>query len=124
MISISPVTDKELLSDLYNKNNIEPNINSSAVAAMFSNECLGYCLFDLDEKSIIIRFLFPQDDLMLADGILRSALHVAAERSAMNAFYSDTVSEETLEKLQFISDKDNKKLDIDKLFGGCCCSQN
>ena len=123
MISISPIKDKDLLHNLYNKNNIEISEHSSAVAAMFSDECLGYCLFDLDDKNIVIRFLFPQDDLMLADGILRSALHVAAERSAMNATYCDTVSEEVLEKLMFISDKNAKKIDIDRLFGGCCCSE-
>ena len=38
---------------------------------------------------------------MLADGILRSALHVAAERSAMDARYADAAPMDVLKKLDF-----------------------
>ena len=66
-------------------------------------------------------YLISKEDLMLADGILRSALHVAAERSAMDAFYNDASDEGFYQKLGFIKSKEEKRLDIDKLFGGCCC---
>jgi hypothetical protein len=58
---------------------------------------------------------------MLADGVLRSALHVAAERSAMDARYVDTAPVELFKKLGFIKDADEHTLNIDKLFGGCGC---
>jgi hypothetical protein len=57
---------------------------------------------------------------MLADGILRAALHQAAERSAMDARYSPDVPEALLKTLGFIKDADTRTLDIDKLFGSCC----
>lgn len=121
MITISPVNDSGLLERLYSERGIALNESSSAVAALFGEEMLGFCLYDIDEKGILIRALSPEEDIMLADGILRSALHVAAERSAMDARFSDTAPVETLEKLGFILDKNEHTLDIDKLFGGCCC---
>ena len=77
----------------------------------------------LTERGVLILKLDPENDIMLADGILRSALHVAAERSAMDAHYADTVSETLLETLGFIADRAEKRLDIDKLFRGCACGR-
>ena len=50
---------------------------------------------------------------MLADGILRSALHIAAERSIMDARYAENASEELFEKLGFVKNKEEKQLDIE-----------
>lgn len=124
MISILQVKDENILSELYSAAGIPKNGNSSAVNAAFGDEVLGFCLFDLYEKGITVRFIEPANDRMLADGLLRSALHIAAERSAMDARYSETVSEQLLKKLDFISDINDKKLNIDKLFGGCGCKKS
>lgn len=123
MITISPVKDSALLEKLYRDSNVSLNEKSSAVAALFGEELLGFCLYDIDEKSIIIRALSPENDIMLADGILRSALHVAAERSAMDARYADNAPMDVLKKLDFISDDQEHTLNIDKLFGGCSCGK-
>lgn len=123
MITISPVNDPSLLDELYNQKNLLRTPESSAVAARFGDELLGYCLYDINEKNIVIRALDPEDDIMLADGILRSALHVAAERSAMDARFADSAPEELLKKLGFILDIDERTIDIDKLFGGCSCGK-
>lgn len=122
MISVLKI-EKEKLEKFYKDAGLSMNDFSCGVCAASSSEIFGVCLFDLDEKSIMIRYIDPSDDIGLADGVLRSALHIAAERSVMDARYADTVSEELLNKLQFISDKSLKKLDIDKLFGGCCCKK-
>lgn len=122
MISVLKI-DKNKLPLFYEKANIELNEISGGVCAASGEEVFAFCLFDLDEKGILIRCIDANNDLGLADGVLRSALHIAAERSAMDARYDDTVPEELLEKLQFIADKSLKKLDIDKLFGGCCCKK-
>lgn len=123
MISISPVADKERLEELYSKSGVELDEFSCAVAAYDRDKVLGYCLFELYEKGMTVTYLDPLDDIMLADGILRSALHVAAQRSAMDAHYSENLDEAILEKLGFILSKEDKSLDIDKLFGGCCCKK-
>ena len=41
----------------------------------------------------------------------------------MDAHYSENLDEAILEKLGFILSKEDKSLDIDKLFGGCCCKK-
>lgn len=121
MISVIPVKEKEETEKLFLSEGFNVTEKSGAVVAKSGNEVLGRCLYYLDERSIIILSVEPQEDLMLADGILRSALHVAAERSAMDAFYQGEKYEELFRKLGFIKSKAEKRLDIDKLFGGCCC---
>ena len=59
---------------------------------------------------------------MLADGILRSALHVAAQSFVLDAFYDDSAPVDLFKRLGFIKNADEKRLDIDKLFGGCNCN--
>ena len=123
MITILPVKEKETIVKYYADKGIEFSDNASVVEAKFSDEVLGYCIFDLFSDGITVHTLEPINDIMLADGILRSALHIAAERSAMNALYSEFAPEELFEKLDFILDKKERKLNIDKLFGDCCCKK-
>ena len=73
----------------------------------------------MNNERITVKYLEPFDDIALADGILRSTLHVAAEKSIMNAYYSDTVPEQFLHKLGFIENESEKKLNINKLFESC-----
>ena len=121
MITISPEKDKAAIESLFTQNGIEINPYSSAVIAKFDSEVLGFCLYDLEDRKIMIHKISPENDIMLADGILRSALHVAAERSIMDARYSEKAPEELFERLGFIKNRAEKVLDIDKLFGGCKC---
>lgn len=120
MISVLPIEDKEKIKKLFDENNLEFNGDSNGVEAKDKDEVLGYCLFYLDTKRITVLCVKPENDLPLADGILRSALHVAAERSIMDARYTDDF-EPLFEKLSFIKNKSEKTLNIDKLFGGCGC---
>lgn len=121
MISVLPVKKKERLCELYSNAKLSPTPLSGAVEATDGSSVLGFCLFELSEKGIEIRSICPESDILLADGLLRSALHIAAGRSAMDARFSDTVSESLLSKLGFVKSSEEKKLDIDKLFGGCNC---
>ena len=73
----------------------------------------------MTNKKITVNYIEPQADLGLADGILRSTLHVAAERSIMNAFYGGNI-EEIIKNLNFVKNVEEKTLDIDKLFSSCC----
>lgn len=120
MIAVLP-GDREETERLFRGSGFEPDETSACVVARFGEEVLGFCLFELDEKKIIIRCLEPADDLPLADGILRAALHVAADRSAMDARYAPSAPEEMLLKLGFVTDRKERRLDIDKLFRGCGC---
>lgn len=121
MIEVKKCDDKQTVKDMFLKLGFLFNKKSGCVFAKCKDEELGFCLYELDEKGVCILYLEPEEDIMLADGILRSTLHVAAERSAMNAVYGERVSEKLLKTLDFIKDEEKKTLNIDKLFGGCCC---
>ena len=122
MISVLPCKDKSQIADLFNKHSIKTDDNSGCVIASTDDEVLGYCLYRLDAKTITVFVVEPQDDIMLADGILRSALHVAAENFVLDAYYDDSAPIELFKKLDFIKNAEEKRLNIDKLFGGCNCN--
>ncbi|MBR4910623.1 MAG: hypothetical protein IKZ47_04805 [Clostridia bacterium] len=124
MISVAPLTDKTEIASFYKTANLEPAESAGCVVARSGEEVLGFCLYDLYEKGITVRYITPRDDLSLADGILRSALHVAASRSAMDARYEGEENEILFSKLGFVLDKNDRKLDIDKLFRGCGCERH
>lgn len=119
MITLSVVEEKQKTAEFYKKAGISENRNSQCLWAKSGEEILGYSLFDIDKEKITVRYIEPLGDIALADGILRSTLHVAAERFVMNAFYGDGVLEDFLNKIGFIKDENEKRLDIDKLFKSC-----
>ena len=121
MITVLPCKESEKIKQRFLNAGFEFTEKSGFVTAECGGEEIGYCLYYLDEKGICILSLEPQNDIMLADGVLRSALHVAAERSAMDARYVDTAPVEIFKKLGFIKSEDEHTLNIDKLFGGCGC---
>ena len=89
------------------------------------DDFLGCCLYEIDNQKIVINFLTPEDDIMLADGILRSALHIADFRGITDAFYSQPALEVILKRLDFIKNEQEKSLKIEKLHeSSCCCQQN
>lgn len=120
MIYLGPVKDKEKIKELFYTHNLSLSEYSGCVAAQDGEAVLGYCLYDLDKEKMTVYYLEPLNDLAFADGILRSTLHVAAERSIMNAFYSETAPEDVFKKLLFVKNSDEKSLNIDKLFESCC----
>ncbi len=125
MITVLPVKSEEELKELYKDYNIKFNENSSATVAREKDEFLGCCLYDIDNEKIVINCLVPKDDIMLADGILRSALHIADYRGIENAFYSDTAPENVFQLLDFVKDTTQKSLKIEKLHeSSCSCQKN
>lgn len=121
MISVLPCRDKTKIEELFKKHNLITDEFSGCVIASQKDECLGYCLYRFTKSSMTIFAVEPQSDVPLADGILRSALHVAAENFVLDAFYDDCAPIRLLKTLDFIKNEDEKRLNIDKLFGGCNC---
>ena len=119
MIEIHPLREKEELAKLYVENNVKMNKDSMAVVCADGVEILGFCLFDMLDNSLVVHSLEPKNDLYLADGILRSALHVGVENRIMSAFYSENAPEDVFSKLKFIKNSENKELNVDKLFSSC-----
>ncbi len=125
MLTLSVLKDNEKTARLFKQSGLEQNENSLCLLATDGKKDFGFSLFDITKEKMVVRYIEPLNDLSLADGILRSTLHIAAERFVMKAYYDDTtVPESFFEKLQFIKDKESKTLNIDKLFMSCCsCSK-
>lgn len=119
MLKLSVVNDKEKVAKLFKKSGILQNENSFCLLATDGKSDFGFSIFDITKDRMIVRYIEPLNDLSLADGILRSTLHIAAERFVMNVYYDETVPESFFEKLGFIKEKQNKTLNIDKLFMSC-----
>lgn len=119
MLTLAPLSDSNTIADIYKEKGFNYNEFSGCVLCKDGTEVLGLCLYELTNTKITVNHIEPQADLGLADGILRSTLHVAAERSIMNAFYGENI-EEIVKKLNFAKNVEEKTLDIDKLFASCC----
>ncbi len=120
MIEILPIKEKNKIIGFYNENNLIYSENSSLVIARFGEDVLGYAAFDLFDDKIVITDISPLNDIMLADGILRSALHVADFNGIFEAFYSNSTLTELLNKLNFIKDSEKMSINIEKLHESCC----
>ena len=118
MIEILPERSQCALAPLYEKHNIELGADKMASIAKFGDEVLGYCLFELNKDKLTVFALEPQNDIMLADGILRAALHVGVANEVMTAFYEDSVNEQLIKRLGFIGNEP-KSLKVEKLFQSC-----
>ncbi len=119
MLILAPLINRQEIENIFLEKGIQSNEFSGCVTAKNGDELLGLCLYDLDFKKITVRYIEPLNDIPLMDGILRSTLHVAAERSVMNAFYEDTVPQDSLKMIGFIKNSEEKSLNIDKLFKSC-----
>ncbi|MCI8360075.1 MAG: hypothetical protein HFE86_01900 [Clostridiales bacterium] len=119
MITVLPVEDKARLEALYQKEKLPLTPGSAAVEARDGEESLGYCLFEVGEGHITVTALTPETDRYMADGALRSALHVAVTRGIPAAYYADTAPVQLLTSLGFIKNDENRELDIGKLFSSC-----
>ena len=124
MINVLAIKGEENLIKFCSQNNIPFVANCGVTVARDGEEVLGFCAYILDDISITVTHLEPQDDIMLADGILRSALHVADFRGIENALYSDSAPYEIFQKLGFIKDQNERTLKIEKLHESCCSCNN
>lgn len=121
MITVSPEKDIETIKKFFADSGFDFREDSGVVSAKTGDGLLGYCLYYLDKKRMEILKLFPTDDIALADGILRSTIHVACERFVMDIRYNELTDPEIFKKLDFIKDGSERALNADKLFGGCHC---
>ena len=123
MISVLPVKDKAYIKELFDNLGMVYNEFSGAVEATCNNEKLGFAIYYLDNEKMTVLDIEPKNDLALADGILRSALHNAVCAKVMKAYYNDNSPVQIFEKLKFILDENEKTLNINNLFESCCsCS--
>lgn len=120
MINVLAIKENADIADFCSKNGIEVVEGRGVTVARDGDEILGYCAYILRNDDITITHLSPEDDIMLADGILRSALHIADFRGIESAFYAESTPVMLFDKLKFIKDPDKMTLKIEKLHESCC----
>lgn len=123
MITVNTLKDFYETKQVFEKYNVVFEPNCFCMAAKDGEETLGICLFKYEQESVIIKELQPRNDVMMADGVLRSTFFVASNRGIEKAYFDNDELENMLEKLDFILDKQEKSLKLKKIFDSCCsCS--
>jgi len=120
MLEIKVLTDENKIGELLDRVGTEPSFDRGVMAAVDRDEVLAFSVFSLSADSMTIEYIEPSTDIPLADGMLRSTIHVALTRGKSEVFYAETVSKSLLETLKFIKDPEKRLLDSDKLFQSCC----
>ncbi len=123
MISILRIKDKNRLKELYRESGIEFSENSAAIDACQNDDCLGYCLFTENENSVIIRKIEPFTDLPLADGLIRSVIHIGFQNGRDKAYWENDADTVKFSELGFIKNAEKKELKAEKLFESCSCGK-
>ncbi len=120
MLTLAPLKNKEEIESIFKNKNIPFGKFSGVVTANDGEKVIGMSLYELTNDKMTVFYIEPVSDIPLADGILRSTLHVAAERSIMSAYYAEPMDISFLKKIDFIKNEEEKSLQIDKLFKSCC----
>ena len=120
MLEILVCEYKEKVKALYSSLNIDYKEQYLAIRAMAGEECIGFALFDISGGEETVFAVEPKNDALLADGLLRSALHVGTERGITDAYFYGNDYVELFEKIKFIEDLENKKLKLQNLYSDCC----
>lgn len=123
MLEIKIVTDRTAVAEICAGCGIFDIERLNVMAAFDSGRVIAFTVFTMDRHSLTIERIEPQDDLPLADGMVRSTLHIAAERGLEKAYYTDSVDEEFLKRFRFVKNAQQKELDIGILFTDCGCHQ-
>ena len=125
MLEIKVCADKNAVKSLYNKEKLDFLAGDTAVQAVLGEEVLGYVLFGIKDFALTVYRIFPNDDIMFIDGLLRSTLHVGMQRGITKAYYNDERYVYIFKKLNFLADENDKELNLINLYSDCCnCDKN
>lgn len=120
MIEIKVLSDKQRADEILKNYTVN---NGIVMAATDKEEIIAYTVFTVKGSEAVIEHIVPEDDVMLADGMIRSTIHVALSRGAVEVYYGKNVSEKLLGTLAFVLDSEKRLLDSDKLYRACCCEK-
>lgn len=120
MIKVQVVEDKNLVENYLKKAGFTPSDTRFLMAAEDRGDILAYSVFSIENNEMMLEYLFPEEDALMADAIIRSTLHIAASRGLSTVHYGENCSEKLLNVLRFIKDNDEKTLDVSKLYEDSC----
>lgn len=119
MLTVAAVKDKNRIKEYFTENGLTASEYSGCMEARCGGEVLGFCLYSLDKDEMTIYKISPENDFLLADGILRSTLHLAHRRGIANVYCTEE-SKTLCEKSGFIKNAEKGLLDISLLSKDCC----
>lgn len=98
---------------------LEYKAGTSVLQAIEGENILGSCVYDVNEGVMTLRDISPEDDFIMADSLLRSALFIAANKGIFDVYWSQNIKAELILKLGFVKNITNCSIDITNLFSSC-----
>ncbi len=118
MLQIVKREDKCGYEDILTKLGISDLSNVKISEAVSGNCVDGYIIYVIDDDSVTIFDVNANSDLMLLDGLIRSALFLAAMQGIEKAVFN-VIDKSDLIKLRFITDNSNVLEPISEKLSGC-----
>ena len=113
--AVSPDKAKEVCENI----GLEYKSGTSVLLATEGDKMLGSCVYDVADNVMTIRNITPEDDFVMADSLLRSALFVAANKGIFDVYWAENIKAELISKLGFIKNASNCSIDVTNLFSSC-----
>ena len=98
---------------------LEYKSGTSVLLATEGEKVLGSCVYDIDCNQMTLRDISPQEDFVMADSLLRSALFVAANKGIFEVCWAENIKAELISKLGFVKNITNCSIDVTNLFSSC-----
>ncbi|MDD2362527.1 MAG: hypothetical protein PHH84_06180 [Oscillospiraceae bacterium] len=114
MVSIVPA-DEDFLAEL----NITPGSSFFCLNAFDGKQSVGYVIFRLDGRQVVIISLETEDEV-IADGLIRAALNSSREKGAVIAVCRIKTIYSILKKIGFNEDGSNLSAEINEVLTGKC----
>ncbi|MGN0561957.1 MAG: hypothetical protein ACI4K6_04050 [Candidatus Fimenecus sp.] len=125
MVFYRPITDRAEIARLFPTVSLPTEKTVGAYVAEENGAFCGKCMVAVDGQGCeISQLAVPNGDALLAEGLLRSALHFAGNRNAYTAVCRESAFRETLLLLGFAEHDGVFTGEIPTLLLGSCCKHN
>lgn len=125
MVFYRPITDRAEIAKLYPTAPLPTDKIVATYVAEENGAFCGKCMVAVDGQVCeIAKLSVPNGDVLLAEGLLRSALHFAGNRNAYTAVCRENDFRETLLLLGFAEQDGVFTGEIPTLLLGSCCKHN
>ena len=122
MVFYKPFTERTEIQRLFPSADLSLEKTVGAYVAEENGISCGKCMVEIDGQSCEISHLTVSDnDALLIEGLLRSALHFAGNRNAYTAVCRETAYSDVLLLLGFSQQDGVFRGDIPTLLMGSCC---
>ena len=119
MIKVIKLDSYEATKNAFAEKNISFGAFHFCSAAFDGEKKIGECFYEYKDDCVIIKDIFPKNDFLLIDGILRSVFFVASNNGIEKAVFLNDELTPIFKKLGFLLDEKEKSLKLKKIFETC-----